>query len=377
MTENNFGKTFQELRKLSKTPFADFKPVIGRDSLVKFEAGKTMLSYDRLVGCLEIMGITESDFSYLTGKRKVDKRYGSMFYLVRYQRGYRSDFFESLGISQLQVKLFEAERIMLPYSSVDAMLLMMHVPESDYGFSLNSGQDDYFIQIVDNLDKAFLTDDIHYIKQIEKEAGEFSAKIEPKAFIPDDDETHDYAEDRLTRQFADYRVLELTAKSLYTSLSQEELEEISDFLMGLDLWLEYSLGILGLVARSLSYSLLHDTLSELRKESWRYKEKLVYRRRIVQAGSRAAMALLKQGKVLKAGELLDLVEPFCFSLDTHIQGMNRFTRACLKWKKSHRIEDKENARNDMEKAIDYFDFIGEKSSAKRTQRFYDEIINKS
>ena len=375
MKEINYGKTFQELRKLTKTPFAAFKEIIGRDSLTKFENGHTMISYDRMVGCLKVMGLTEGDFSYLSGQRLVDTRYGEQFHLLRYQRGYRSDFFEdSVGVSQLRVRLFENGRIVLPYNTIDAMLLTMHIPESDFGFALNSGKDDYFIQIIDKMDRAFLAHDLPYLQRIEKEAGIYSAQIEPKAFIPDDDDEHDYAEDKLTRQYADFRVLELTAKSLYRPLSPDELVEISDFLMGLDLWLEYSLGILGLVARSLSYSLLHDTLSELRKESWRYKEKLVYRRRIVQAGGRGALALIRQGKINEAGELLDLVKPFCFSLDTHIAGMNRFTWACWEWHKAKSDRNKEKARADMQRAIDYFYFIGEDKSAKRTQEFYNEFI---
>lgn len=368
MNKLKYGEAFKELQKLSNTTFSDLKAVMSRDGLAKFISGKTMIGFERLNSALEIMGFTMEDYASLING-EIEKEFGQKFHDIRYQRGYRKDYFESVGVSTLRLQLFETGRIMLPYNTLNAMLLLMNVPESDFGYMLNGEQDDYFISIIEDLDLAFLKGDINQLKYIENETAKVSANIESPKCFPDSDKEYDYAEGRLTRQFTDFRILELTAKGGYIELSESELTEIGDFLMGVDLWLEYDFGILALNAHHIHYNLLHGILSEIRKQIWVYKSKFVYRRRIVQAGLRGALTLISEGNLEKAEKLLTLVKDFCFVIDIQNQGLFRFTQAYLSWKLG-----KEEEKQNMIKVIEYLDFIGEMVARDYCKNFYDIYV---
>ncbi|MDR0299600.1 MAG: helix-turn-helix domain-containing protein, partial [Streptococcaceae bacterium] len=229
------GQVFKELRSLTKTSYADLAEITSKSAIIKFEAGTSLLSVDKLEATLAFMGFTLGDFDYLTRpERGIEKIYGKLFHTMRFQRGYREDFFENLGVNALRLRLFEDGRIMLPYSILDVMLEQMRIPESDYGHWLNQGAPDYFIGELARLEKAYLERDFITIKQIEEKAHHYTGLMADKEEIPDEDEKHDYTADHLTRQYSDYRILELTAKACQHELSYEEEVEISDFLMGME-----------------------------------------------------------------------------------------------------------------------------------------------
>ena len=69
---------------------------------------------------------------YLSGESRVDGGYGEKFHIIRYQQGYRDDFFIPVGVNPVRLKLFESGKILLPYDVIDAMLGLMHIPEQDF-----------------------------------------------------------------------------------------------------------------------------------------------------------------------------------------------------------------------------------------------------
>ncbi|MHA3998980.1 Rgg family transcriptional regulator [Lactococcus cremoris] len=178
-----------------------------------------------------------------------------------------------------------------------------------------------------------------------------------------------HSQERLTRQYTDYRVLELTAKACYQILNEEEVTEIGDFLFGIELWLECSLGILALNAWQLPYSLVYAIISDINLHEKEYKGKLIYRRRIVQTAGRCAMTLISRGETQKASDLLSMVHNYAEALDTHVQGLYRFAWAYLDYKNG-----KMEGQKEMLRVIALFDFLEVPISRDFAQKYYNRHV---
>lgn len=371
-TKNEFGQVFKQLRESTGFSYAALKSFLSKTTIVRFEAGEALPHFDKLASALAAMGFSMQDYMYLVNSEtKIFQQYGRVFHRIRRQRGYRKDFFENLGVNRTRLELFENGKIMFPYDILDEMLLQMSVPESDYAHWINNGALDYFTDCIEQLEKAYMNEEWTKVKEIEKLAhtmGQFQEK--PKS-IPDNDSEYDYTSDRLTRQYTDYRVLELTAKARYTSLSDSEQVEISDFLMGIEDWTEFGLSIFALNGRDFSFSFAEETLKDFVKDWPRYSKNLHYRQRIVQAGIRCAITQLSHNEVSRGRELLSLVTPFAFDLDTYLTGMLRFTEALADY-----ISGNPQGKLDMLHVIETFDFYELKSSRDYAQSLFDKYVLK-
>lgn len=66
MVYKKFGETFRKLRQQSQIPLSDFVSIgISKSSLSNFERGKTMMSFEKVVFALQIMGFSLEDFEQL------------------------------------------------------------------------------------------------------------------------------------------------------------------------------------------------------------------------------------------------------------------------------------------------------------------------
>lgn len=376
----NYGTCFKELRQLAGFKYKDLESIISKNGIVRFENGTSNISFERLAELLKFMGYTLSDFMYLSGESRVDEVYGEKFHIIRYQQGYRDDFFIPVGVNPVRLRLFESGKILLPYDVIDAMLGLMHVPEQDFSYIINGSKDDYFIHYVNWLDIIQQTEDVKTAKIIEDEVHQYAnyqeikltileEEVKPLAYSDEWLELH--SQERLTRQYTDYRVLELTAKACHQILNDEEVTEISDFLFGIELWLEYSLGILALNAWQLPYSLVYAIISDINLHEKEYKGKLIYRRRIVQTAGRCAMTLISRGETQKASDLLSMVHHYAGELDTHVQGLYRFAWAYLDYRNG-----KIDGQKEMLRVIALFDFLEVPISRDFAQKYYNRhVIN--
>lgn len=364
-----FGKSFKDLRQLGNISRSDLKAKIPESSLRKFEGGTSDLGFEKVVSGLNFMKISLSDFQYFSHLSPVEPHFGRTFRKIRRQRGYRKDFFINVGVDELELTLFEDEQIMLPYNVLNAMLMSIHVPEADFAYYVNGEAEDYFVQLVDKLDWAFWENDKKFAQEVEREAGKYSVLLEKQELIADDDEKHDYTADRLTRQYMDYRVLELTAKGAYSILTEQEVTEIGDFLFGIDIWTEYGLGILAINAHQLPYLLVHSILTDILNENKRYKDRLVYRRRVVQIAVRCGLTLATNGDVKEARTLLSLVESFNYSIDTLVQGLYQFALAYVDYCAGNRV----NGKKKMLSVISALELFEEKKGYDYALDFYEKI----
>ena len=127
-----YGTCFKELRQLAGFKYKDLESIMSKNGIVRLENGTSYISFERLAELLKFMGYTLSDFMYLSGESRVDGGYGEKFHIIRYQQGYRDDFFIPVGVNPVRLKLFESGKILLPYDVIDAMLGLMHIPEQDF-----------------------------------------------------------------------------------------------------------------------------------------------------------------------------------------------------------------------------------------------------
>ncbi|MGV9044508.1 helix-turn-helix domain-containing protein [Lactococcus lactis] len=374
----NYGSCFKELRQLAAFKYKDLEAIMSKTGIVKFENGTSNISFEKLAELLKFMGYTLSDFMYLSGESRVDEVYGEKFHIIRYQQGYRDDFFIPVGVNPVRLSLFESGKILLPYDVIDAMLGLMHIPEQDFSYIINGSKDDYFVHYINWLDRIQLREEFAEAEMIQNEAHKYANNQEIKVKILEENfETLNYnnewlelhSQERLTRQYTDYRVLELTAKACHQILNDEEVTEIGDFLFGIELWLEYSLGILALNAWQLPYSLVYAIISDINLHEKEYKGKLIYRRRIVQTAGRCAMTLISRGEIQKASALLSMVHHYAEALDTHVQGLYRFAWAYLDYRNG-KIE----GQKEMLRVIALFDFLEVPISRDFAQKYYNRHV---
>jgi Rgg/GadR/MutR family transcriptional activator len=364
------GEVFKELRETAGIKQAELHNILGRNALLRLESGVSEPSFEKMNRALQYMGFTASDFAYLTEGKRVIQTYGRIFHELRFQQGYREDFFEQFGVNAVRLKLFEEGKIMLPYSILDEMLLEMHIPERDFSYWVNDGQVDWFIQTIQKLELAHYRQDLETIEMLEKRAHDFAQYQELKTELPDDlADEQDYAEERLTRQYTDYRVLELTAKKYRTDLTDEEELEISDFLFGIEIWTEFDLGLVALNGGRLDSSATKLILDEIYQDLECYKGSRIYREHLVQTTGRAAAACIKDGKLDEAEAFLKQGQSTLYDISARVQGMFHFTKAQLAFARGE-----VHGNFEMLKVIDFFDFIGEEDAKNYAQHLYDNYM---
>ncbi|MDR0299488.1 MAG: Rgg/GadR/MutR family transcriptional regulator, partial [Streptococcaceae bacterium] len=326
------GEAFKKLRELSGVKKVELHEILGKSALDRLELGTSEPSFEKMEQALDYMGFTVSDFSYFrhTG---VVKTYGRLFHDLRFQQGYREDFFEQLGVNEVRLRLFEEGRIMLPFSTLDEMLLEMHVPERDYSFWLNGGQLDWFISSIHQLELAHYKGDLETIQEIETRAHEFANQQEINSALLDGLKDHHYVQERVTKQYTDYRILELTAKKYRINLTAEEEAETSDFLFGIEIWTEFDLGILALNAGRLETPALKLILDEIYQNFSAYKGSRIYREHLVQVSGRAASRCIKDGKLEEAADFIAYSKPILYDISARVHGLSRFIEAQLAFAK--------------------------------------------
>ncbi len=369
MIENDkYGVIFKEIRTNQGFKAKDLATVVPVATLSEFENGKRMLSADKISQALELMGFSLADFEYLTNpKKKVFGRYGELFHEIREQRGYSECYFISLGVSSYRLQLFEEGKIMLGYDIVDAMLQEMHVTEDDFSHHLNKGQDDEFVEIFNRIEQAYYKNDVKTLKQIEMYMNEYAQNIEEIEKEQNKREkVEDYPVEMLTRQFSDYRMIALSAKSCYTTLEDKEKEEVADFLMGVDIWTRFTLAVFAAVVMDLEYATIRTFLQEFWKEEKLFEDNIHYRNRILQAAVKAVFAVISKGRGDVAVKILDFSKGYLKETDDHSKAIYKFAQGYERYA----VHGNEEGGLLMQKVIEHFEFLEDISVAGFYRQIY-------
>ncbi len=337
-----YGQAFHSIREERNLPLDFFKSVVPKTTLDRFEKGEGILSPDKLEEALKLMDLSMFTYLFLADNVPVYRRYGEVFQMLREQRGYELESFENIGVSAWTLEKFEDGKVMLDFSLVDAALQMMHVPLYEFSHILDKGEDDYFNEIYIKVDTAYFSDDSAALQQIYEESIVYD----------------------------DFRMIAFAAKSCYDTLSETELEEVSDFLFGVDIWTNLELFVFNYTVGQLSFSLVRSLWTDLLKDLSLFEDNRDYRIRIVRTGVATCLSMIDSGNLSAALQFLQLSEKLLRSTD-------EFTRCVFKFAYHLAIYKQEGdltALSKMKEVIHIFDFLGDEILAQKFQKLFDKYI---
>ncbi len=371
------GAAFRQLREETGKKGKDFAPLLNSSKLSKFEKGEAALSYEEMCFAAKVLGLELSDFDYLLAGKSVYARYGEIFHGIRVQRGYKDNFFENFGVSPFRLKLFEEGRIDLGYTLFDEMLQAIHVPEADYTHWLNGGKDDYFIDYIKKAEAYYLKSDVEKLKAYEGEVLEVLDNVSYDKMLAEEElknspeKIDDSMLENLTKEYTDLRILALGIKSCYTALSEEEIEETSDFFMGIDYWTEFGIAMFAIIVKNLSFDLIRVVLLEFIKHRDLFEDNYFYRRRIMQAAVETSLHFCTIGQIEAARNVLQLSKSFLKNTDSYASCSYKFAHGYCQYCRGN-VAGAEM----MKTAIAFFGFVNETALQEKCQIFYDEHVNR-
>ncbi|MGM9886083.1 MAG: helix-turn-helix domain-containing protein [Lactococcus sp.] len=344
---SRYGQAFRAIREEQNLSLDDFKKVISRASLSRFELGEASLSTDKLEEVLSIMHLSIFTFLFLADNIPVYRRYGEVFQLLREQREFERESFENIDLSQWTLKKFEEGKVMLDFAQVESALQMMHIPLYEYTYLLDKGEADYFGELYKRVDTAFLTEDWTLLRKIYEES------------IPYDD----------------FRMLALATKACYEALDENEIQEVADFLFGVDVWTNLELFVFNYTVGQLSFNLIRSIWIDFFKNVTYFEDNREYRIRIVRTMAATCLVMLERERANDAQSFLTYAQAFLQSTDEFTRCLFKFTQALVNYAQTKDTQ----ALEEMKKVIGIFDYLGDAILAEKYRRImvkYTTILKK-
>ncbi|CAM3146856.1 hypothetical protein GHI93_08590 [Lactococcus hircilactis] len=337
-----YGKAFHSIREEQGFSLDFFKSIISKATLSRFEQGQTTLSPDQLEEALHLMDLSIFTFLFLADNVPVYRRYGEVFQLLREQRAFELESFETINLSKLTIQKFEEGLIMLDFAQVESALQMMHIPLYEYTYLLDKGEGDYFSEIYKKVDHAYFSDDKEVLVNVYEEA----------------------------ILYDDFRMIALATKACYQQLTKEELEEVSGFLFGVEVWTNLELFVFNYTVSQLSYALVQSIWFDLFKEFSYFQDNREYRIRIVRSVVLTCFALLDKNDLALAEKFLYLTKEILQSTDEFTRCLFKFTESLLDYKQHQTTE----ALEKMKEVIHIFRFLGDDILADKYSRLLNQYI---
>lgn len=335
-----YGQALHSLREERNLSLDYFKEIVPKTSLERFEKGESVLPPEKLEAVLAKMKLSIFTFLFLADNIPVYRRYGETFQLLREQRGYDLESFENVNLSTWTLEKFEAGKVMLDFAQVDSALQMMHLPLYEYTHLLDKGEDDYFSEVYKTVDNAFFADDVATLKKLYEES------------IPYDD----------------FRMLALAIKACYDELDLDEIEEVSDFLFGVEVWTNLELFVFNYTVSQLRYKLVRSIWKDLFRSLSFFEDNRDYRIRVVRAATATCLAMIDKDNIYAAAQFLEYTRGLLQTTDEFTRCMFKFTESLIFYlqKKS------DSALSDMQEVIHIFDFLGDEVLAKKFQNILEK-----
>lgn len=166
------------------------------------------------------------------------KEYGKSFKEIRHQKGISLNHLEELsGVSKATISQFENGKSLLSYEKLEKILEALDVTLRDYSLVTNKGKIEEFILQFQKIECYFINKDEAGLKEIYTQY--------------------------INKEEQNFRLLALSAKARYDSLSNEECQILEKyFSLGVD-WGLFDLYVLSNVVEYISIDLLIDLLDEL------------------------------------------------------------------------------------------------------------------
>lgn len=344
MRENKYGNYFKELRKQREYTLEDFKEIVPKSTLNKFEKGETDLPILKLEKLLLKLGISLVDFISNSSKDYINPLYGSYFKEIREQRGYQLCDYQNIGVSSQELNAFEEGKYMFRFDKLEEIFENMDLVASDFHRILTDGHTDVFIDIFEKIEAAYHAHDEVILEKIYKEYSETG--------------------------FVDHQMVAISAKTCYSSLSEDEILQVSDFLMGVEHWTTFELSIFSCVVNYLDYRLV----SSLAKEFLKNKENLImgyyYKKCLMQAVVKLTLKFLVNDQIARASKTIKYGRELLTTSDEYIRTIYFFAVGCWHYKTNN-----PEGLKLVDKIIDYVDMIDDQSLKNRLIDVKNEFLN--
>lgn len=341
--ENKYGAYFKKLRVQKELSTEYFHEIVLKSTLNRFENGQSEMSITRLEDLLQKMEISLVDFISDASQDYINPQYGRCFKEIREQRGYHLDDYENVGVQAGELEAFEKGQYMFRFDKMEEIFENMSLVASDFHQILTDGDVDVFIDV---------------FKQIEKYYHQNNKTALQKIY-----------QEYMAEEFVDYRMVGISAKSCYSDLTEQEIVEVSDFLMGIDHWTTFELSVFSCVVNFLDYQLLRTLAKDFLKD----KENCVmgdyYRKCLMQAVVKISLKFLKDDQMDKATKAINYARELLTTSDEYLRTIYFFTVGC--W--YHKRNNPEGLKL-INRIIDYIDTIDDQVLKNRLLDLKKEFL---
>ncbi|WP_187230075.1 MULTISPECIES: Rgg/GadR/MutR family transcriptional regulator [unclassified Lactococcus] len=343
MDIKKMGQTFKDMRESLQLPLKAFDTEnLSYQTITAFEAGKSLPKLDKLEFALKVLGIDLTSFLDVVENQNYYQRYGRVFRSLREQRGFETTDFTDLGLSPLMLDLFEEGKIMPPLNKIDDALQKMHIPLSDFSFFLNNGSEEVILALFHKLDYADCYSNFELIQQLYDEA-----KNQP-----------------------DFYYFSLAAKAcLEIGLTENEAEEVTTFLFGLDDWTLPDIYCYIHVAQFMTTKALRSFTRDFTKHPYFYEYRPTARKLVTQAVLETCFTLVERDEFMAAIGILERVKDLLLPRDEYSRLSYLFTKGYYIYKKEHN----DDGVNQMEEVIRMIKNLGDTALYQKFVKAFNSI----
>ena len=272
-------------------------------------------------------------------------KYGKAFHYLRIQHGFSLSAFEELGIAKSTLSNFENGKSMLSFDRLDFALQKMNVSPSDYSLMINNGEQDSYISTFDEIEQSYYQRDIKHLQEIYQ--GNKKGSKEQK-------------------------LVAYSAKGLYQHLLPEEIDELEDYLKGVQFWGLFELSILANIGDKLNDTLIDNVLKDFLYNKAYYENDLYYRVLIYRFLYKVILNYVDIGEKEKAQEILEISEQFFMPGDV-------MSRVIINYAQSfycYYYIDEKKGKNQLQDTLRFLKRIGAIDFRNTLKMQYDKRITK-
>ncbi|NYZ58478.1 Rgg/GadR/MutR family transcriptional regulator [Lactococcus lactis] len=272
-------------------------------------------------------------------------KYGKAFHDLRIQHGFSLSAFEELGIAKSTLSNFENGKSMLSFDRLDFALQKMNVSPLDYSLMINNGEQDSYISIFDEIEQAYYQRDIKHLQEI-------------------------YQENRSGSK--EQKLVAYSAKGLYQYLLSQEIDELEDYIKGIQFWGLFELSILANIGDKLNDTLIDNILEDFLYNKSYYENVLYYRVLIYRFLYKVILNYVDTGKKENAQEILEISKQFFMPGDV-------MSRVIINYAQSfycYYYIDEKKGKNQLQDTLRFLKKIGAIDFRNTLKMQYDKRITK-
>lgn len=256
----------------------------------------------------------------------------------------KNEIIKKTGISKSSLSRFFGGEGYLNLDQLDALLECIHVELSEYDYYLNNFKHGFYEECFSKIDQATMSNDVKELKEIIYQCEQVGEHL-----------------------------IALCAKAHLEKLTENEVIEISSFIIGVEIFSFYELLILSDTIEQFSPEMIKAIIQDLENHHKSLANRTRYRKIICQIACRGAVTCIQDGSQKEAQECLALVKDYCHEKDSYSKLNYRFTKGyydIFYGEGNERFQGVES----MKKVIEIFDWEGSSKLSQNYQKRYDKYV---